>query len=73
MSTGKLIVLTIAWVLASVAMGVVIGILVTETLVLVGVVDSGTSQYRLTLNISTFTAFVVVVAIPFVFRGRFTS
>jgi len=60
-------------VLASVAMGVVVGVFLTEVLVFVGVVASGSSQYRLMLNIITFVEFVVVVAVPFVFRKRFTS
>jgi len=73
MSTRKLIVLTIAWVLASVAMGVVAGVFLTEVLVFVGVVDSGSSQYRLVLNVVTFAAFAGVVVVPFVFRERFRS
>jgi hypothetical protein len=73
MSTGKLIVLTIAWILASLAIGVVIGVLLTEILVLTGLVDNGSREYAISLNVFAFSAFVVVVSVPIVFRKRFTA
>ena len=72
MSTGKLIVLTIAWVLASIAIGVVVGVFLTEILVLIGLVDNGSREYTISLNIIAFSAFAVVVVVPLVFRKRFT-
>ena len=71
MSTGKLIVLTIAWVLASVAIGVVVGVLLTEILVLTGLIDNGSREYTISLNVIAFSAFAVVVTVPLVFRRRF--
>jgi len=73
MSTGKLIVLTIAWVLASITIGVVTGVFLTEILVLTGLLDTGSREYSTSLNIITFSTFAVVVVVPFVFRKRFRS
>jgi len=73
MSTGKLILLSIAWVLASLTMGVVVAVIVTEVLRLAGIVETGSPGYSLSLNIVTFSVFVVLVAVPFVFRKRFTG
>ena len=71
MSTGKLIVLTIAWVFASITIGVVVGVILTEVLVLIGLVDNGSREYTVSLNIIAFSAFAVVVTLPLVFRKRF--
>jgi len=73
MSTGKLIVLTIAWIFASITIGVVIGVLLTEILVLTGLVDNGSREYTISLNIIAFSAFAVVVTVPLVFRKRFAA
>jgi hypothetical protein len=71
MSTGKLIVLTIAWVFASITIGIVVGVILTEILVLTRLVDNGSREYTVSLNIIAFSAFAVVVTLPLVFRKRF--
>jgi hypothetical protein len=71
MSTGKLIVLTIAWVFASITIGIVVGVILTEILVLTRLVDNGSREYTASLNIIAFSAFAVVVTLPLVFRKRF--
>ncbi len=73
MSTGKFIALSIAWVLASLTMGVVTAVFVTEILRLLGIVESGSPGYSTSLNIVTFGTFAALVAVPFVFRKRFTD
>jgi hypothetical protein len=73
MSTGKLIVLTIAWVFASITIGVVVGVFLTEILVVMGLVDNGSREYTISLNIIAFSAFAVVVVVPLAFRKRFTA
>jgi hypothetical protein len=73
MSTGKLIVLTIAWVFASITIGIVVGVILTEILVLIGLVDNGSREYTISLNIIAFSAFAVVVTLPLVFRNRFAA
>jgi membrane-anchored glycerophosphoryl diester phosphodiesterase (GDPDase) len=73
MSTGKLIVLVVAWVLASITIGVVTGVLLTEILVLIGLVDAGSTEYSVILNIISLSVFVVVGSVPLVFRKRFES
>ena len=73
MSTGKLIVLTVTWVLASITIGVVVGVFLTEILVLIGIVDAGSTEYGISLNIIALSVFVVVVVVPLVFRKRFTA
>jgi hypothetical protein len=73
MSTGKLIVLTIAWVFASITIGIVVGVILTEILVLTRLVDNGSREYTISLNIFAFSAFAVVVVVPLVFRNRFAA
>jgi len=73
MSTGKLILFIVGWTLASMAIGVVTAIVGTEVLRAVGIVETGTPGYNLSLNIITFATFVVLVSVPFVFRKRFVS
>lgn len=73
MSTGKLIAFSIAWVFASMTIGVVTAVVVTEFLSLIGLVDTGTDGYNISLNVITFTLFVVLISIPFVFRKRFVE
>jgi len=73
MSTGKLIVLSIAWVFASITIGVVVGVLLTEILVLTGLIDNGSREYTISLNVIAFSAFAVVVTVPLVFRKRFAE
>ena len=71
MSTGKFIALSVAWALASLTMGVVTAVFVTEILRLVGIVETGSSGYSTSLNVVTFGTFVALVGVPFVFRRRF--
>ena len=73
MPTWKLILLFVAWLFASVMIAVVIAILGTEVLRLVGIVESGESSYSVALNVLLGVVFVALVAVPFVFRRRFTS
>jgi hypothetical protein len=73
MSTWKLVGLTIAWILASVAIAVVVSIVLTELLVLVGLIDWGTPEYSWAINGIALAMFVVVVSVPIFFRKRFTS
>lgn len=72
MPTQKVIAMYMAWVLASVMMAVVTAIVVTEILRLVGVVDSGSGSYTVAINLTFLVVFVALVAVPFVFRDRFS-
>lgn len=71
MSNSKLIWYSIGWFLASVMIGVVTSIVVTEMLSLTPWVETGESSYRVTLNVVFLLVVVVLVAVPFVFRDRF--
>ncbi len=73
MSTPKLILLGIAWVLAALTIGVVTAIVATELLLLVGIVQSGQSSYAISLNTITLVVFLALVAVPIAFRSRFTD
>ncbi|GMQ97958.1 MAG: hypothetical protein BMS9Abin17_0462 [Acidimicrobiia bacterium] len=73
MSGLRLGLFAVAWVFASVAIGVVTAILVTEALSLIGIVDSGESSYSVSLNVISVVVFVGVVAVPVVFRERFVD
>lgn len=73
MSTGKLIALMVGWVLASIAIAVVISIVVTEFLVLLGFIDWSTREYAWAINGIALAGFVVLVSVPLVFRRRFVD
>lgn len=73
MSTGKLVGLLIAWVFAALAIAVVASIVFTEFLRVIGLVESGQPSYSWALNGIAAVVFVGVVAVPFVFRDRFTQ
>lgn len=73
MSTVKLVVLGVAWVLAALAVAVVTAIVLTELLRVVGVVEAGGSSYAIALNGSAVVVFVVLVSVPILFRKRFTD
>lgn len=69
----KLALFVVGWVFASLTIGVVAAIIVTELLALLGLVDSGESSYSLSLNLVTLLVFASVVSLPVVFRKRFTD
>lgn len=71
MSTGRVIAYMAAWFVASVMIALVLAILVVEVLRLFGVAESGTTSYRVTLNLSFLVLLGALVAVPFVFRRRF--
>jgi uncharacterized membrane protein len=73
MSGLRLGLLAVAWVFASVAIGVVTAIVLTEALSLIGIVDSGTSSYSVSLNVISVVVFLGLVAVPVVFRDRFVD
>ncbi len=65
--------LMVGWFLASIAIAIVISIVLTEVLVLVGLVDWGTPEYSWILNGLALVLFLALVSIPFVFRKRFVD
>ena len=73
MSTLKLIGFALAWVLASVAIAVVVAIVFTELLDVVGLVESGQPSYSRATNGIAAVAFIVLVAVPFLLRNRLTA
>lgn len=60
-----------AWLLAAGAVAVTVAVVVVEILVVIGLIDRSGSGYGLWLNVATGAAFVVLAAIPFVFKTRF--
>lgn len=72
MSNGKLIWYSVGWFLACVMVGVVTSIVVTEMLSLTPWVETGESSYRVTLNVVFLVVVVALMAVPFVFRDRFS-
>lgn len=73
MSAWKLIGLIVAWVLAAIAIAVVTSIVLTEFLVLVGLIDWATPQYTWAINGFALVTFLGLVSVPIVFRGRFVE
>ena len=71
--TWKIILMLIAWAFVAAFMGVVTAIVGTEILRLIGVVDDNTNSYQISINVIWAVVFVVVLAVPFVFRNRFIS
>jgi len=63
----------VAWVFASIAIGVVAAIVLTEALSLIGIVDSGEPSYSVSLNVISVVVFLGVVTVPVVFRKRFVD
>ncbi|MCB1247414.1 MAG: hypothetical protein KDB69_09115 [Acidimicrobiia bacterium] len=72
-STGKLVLLTTGWILASGAIALSVAVLLTELLGVFGVVDRSGSGYGVSLRILTVAIFVVLATVPFVFRARFRA
>ena len=73
MSAWKLVALMIGWVLAAIAIAIVTAILLTEVLVLIGIVDGGTPSYSLALNGLALVVFIPLVLVPIIFRKRFVD
>ncbi len=73
MPTWKLLVMIVGWILASVAIAIVISIVLTEFLVLVGLIDWDTSEYAWILNGMALVLFLALVSVPIVFRKRFVE
>jgi hypothetical protein len=73
MPAWKLIGLMIGWVLASVAIAIVMSIVLTESLVLVNLVDWGSPEYAWAINGIALVMFVTLICVPIVFRKRFVE
>ena len=73
MPTWKIIFMLVAWVFVAAFIGVVAAIVGTEILRLIGVVDDNTDSYQISINVMWAVVFVVVLAVPFVFRSRFVA
>ncbi|MFV2001341.1 MAG: hypothetical protein ACC654_13340 [Acidimicrobiia bacterium] len=73
MSGFKLGVFAVAWVLASLTIGVVTAIMATEVFSWLGIVESGESSYAVSLNVIALVVFLVLIAVPFAFRKRFVD
>jgi hypothetical protein len=73
MSAWRLIGLMAAWVLAAIAIAVVISIVLTEFLVLVGIVEWGAPSYAVAINGIALVVFIPLVLVPIIFRKRFVD
>ena len=71
MSTWKLVGLMAGWILAAIAIAIVVSIVLTEFLVLVGIIEWATPQYAWAINGFALVTFVALVSTPLVFRSRF--
>lgn len=70
MSTTKLIVLTVLWVLAAAAIGIVVGMIVGELAWIIGLVDLDSSAHRTVVDVVSLVAFLLLVAVPWLIRRR---
>jgi hypothetical protein len=72
MPTWKILLLMGAWVLASVMIALVTAIVGTEVLEWVGLVEADAPSYSVALNGIFLVVLVALIAVPFVFRNRFS-
>ena len=72
MTTPRLILMYGAWLLAAGSIAVTAAVIILEVLILVGVIDRSGDAYGLWLGLLTAGLFVVLAAVPFAFRGRFS-
>ena len=68
----KLTVAYIGWLLAAIAIAIVFGVLTSELLALVGLVDSLSREQRRVIEVVSVAAFVVLALLPFLLRRRLT-
>lgn len=73
MKTPRLVGMFILWLLAAGSVALSVAVVVTEVLVITGVVDRSGSGYGFSLSIMTGSIFVVLAVVPFVFRHRFVQ
>ena len=66
----KLTVAYIGWLLAAIAIAIVFGVLTSELLALVGLVDSLSKEQRRVIEVVSVAAFVVLALLPFLLRRR---
>lgn len=71
MTTSRLVLMYVAWLLAAGSVAVTIAVIVTEVFVVLGFVDRSSGAYGSSLGVITALLFVVLAAVPFVFRRRF--
>ena len=66
----KLTVAYIGWLLAAIGIAIVFGVLTSELLALVGLVDSLSKEQRRVIEVVSVAAFVVLALLPFLLRRR---
>lgn len=71
MKTPRLIGMFILWLLAAGSVALSVAVVLTEVLVITGIIDRSGSGYGFSLSIVTGSVFVVLAVVPFVFRHRF--
>ncbi len=71
MKTHRLIAMYALWLLAAGSVAVTVAVVVTELMVVVGLIDRSEGGYGVSLSIVTGACFVLLAAIPFLFRDRF--
>lgn len=70
MSTPKLVVLTVLWILAAAAIGIVVGMIIGEIAWITGLVDLDTTPHRTIVDVVSLAAFLLLLAVPWLIRRR---
>lgn len=73
MSWSKLVLFSVAWILAAVSIAVVAAIVFTELLDVIGIVESGQQSYTRVINTIALVVFIALLAVPVVLRSRFSD
>jgi len=73
MTTSRLILMYVAWLLAAGSVAVTIAVLTTELFAAVGLVDRSGAGYGYSLGVMTAVLFVALAVVPFAFRDRFVG
>jgi H+/Cl- antiporter ClcA len=69
-STPKLVVLSVLWILAAAAIGIVVGMVAGELAWIVGWVELGSTAHRTIVDVVALVAFVLLMAVPWLIRRR---
>ena len=72
MSTSKLVMMYLAWLLAAGAIALTGSVVTTELAASLGIVDRSGNSYGWSLNLLTGVFFVVLALVPFLYRSRFS-
>lgn len=73
MSTPRLVLLSVLWILAAAAIGVIVGMIAGELAWIFGWVELDSAPHRTIVDVTSLAAFVALVAVPWLIRHRLST